>query len=138
MKNHKLNLAIVLNQNGKQQQNANNLVSPSSTSSNLNRNMKQASKINKPTLDNKLSSTTSDLLKSSSNGSDWSSNDVIKNTGQKVKPSNSTQDLSSDRRRHILMVSLLIVGLVVAIISLSSLVLLPSFVSHQISKVSGS
>lgn len=135
MKNHKLNLAIVLNQNGKQssaEQHANATANnrPSSNhTANMRMNMKP--EINKKPALARLSTTTSDLLQASS--SDWSTND-IKNT-QNIK-SDSTSDLRADRRRLILMVSLLIVALVVGFISLSSLILLPSFVSHQISKVS--
>lgn len=130
MKNDKLDLSIVLNlKENHQQQDV------TSMQSNMSRNETNKRDILKPKLI--TASTTSNLLNSSS---DWASDRSNAHSGSiNTIPIDTHGKLSSsipNRRRQTLVISLLIIALVVGLISLVSLLLLPSFVSHQISKVS--
>lgn len=102
--------------------------------------------------DNRISSTKSNLLKSSGSSSSSSESTQGSPASTRVASSynrhykknynnnNGTQDQSNKKAgatsRHYLMLTLLMIGFVIALISLISILMLPSFVSNQISKVS--
>lgn len=126
MKDHKLNLGNVLNK------------------TQVNENIKKKKKKNYNVNSLERVSTESNLLKSSSDWSASNQSDLIKNNNNNKKNienvnnsfnlGQSKQMSKSDRRKHLLMVSLLIIALIVGIISLACILLLPSFVSNQISR----
>lgn len=98
-------------------------------------------------LNNQNSDTKSNLLKSTTNTENSSINSNLENNQKYHNEKNGNQDRldvngqtakrfsPTDRRKHYVMVVLLMIGLIIGLISLLSILMLPSFVSHQISKV---
>lgn len=99
---------------------------------------------------NRISDTKSNLLKSTTNtenssvtsnlqdNKDYDNNNKkngINKSSLGADVANNKRLSAAERRKYYVMVVLLLIGLIIGLISLLSILMLPSFVSHQISKV---